>query len=703
VVALVLATVLTFGGVAANQFVSYDDGDYLTANPVVARGITPAGVLWAFTTTATANWHPLTWLSHMADVELFGMQPAAHHLVNLALHAANAVLLLHLLLALTGAPWRSAFVAALFALHPLHVESVAWAAERKDLLSTLFALGCLLAYVRAARRGRVARSLAPPLLFLLALLAKPMPISLPFLLLLVDWWPLGRWSPSGSAAAAGGRAGPPFAALLPPARLWLEKAAFFLIAVASAVLTLAAQHRGGAMDYGGAIPLARRAAHAVQAYWFYLGKIAWPLDLAVFYPYPAQPSPWWVWLGELLALAAVTAALTRIRRRHPQVALGWLWFLGTLVPVIGIVQVGAQAWADRYTYLPATGIFIAVSWGLGAISTARPRLRPLLAVAACAALVGCAALTRAQVARWRDSFTLFSQAAAATDGNWLAHNNLGTLLLQRWRPREAADQFRQSLHARPDRAETLVNLGDALLAGDQITQALPYYRRALELAPALPAAHVGLGAALERAGDAAAAAQQFAAAQRLDPASTDAAVGLARVRLRAGDAAGAAALLEDLLSRAAPPARAHTLYGELLARAGREREAEAHYRDAIRLSPDDPEGHLGLGALLAGRGDLAAAATSLARAADLKPGLAEAHYDLGKVLDAQGRTAEAVRRYRLAIDANPQFAEAHNNLGVDLLLQGDTRAGLAQLREALRLKPDYREARENLALAGARD
>lgn len=583
------------------------------------------------------------------------------------------------------------------------MESVVWAAERKDVLASLFALTALLCYVRAARRGNVSRALALPALYLLALLAKPMPVTLPFVLLLVDWWPLGRWSPGGMPTAASARARRPLLALIPPAHLWLEKAPLFLLAAISAAVTLAVQHHGGAMDFGDSIPGARRAANVAQAYCFYLRKTVWPVDLAVFYPFPTGAPAAGLVLGEVVALVGITWAMLRWFRRSPYLALGWLWFLGTLVPAIGLVQVGAQAWADRYTYLPLTGLFIAGSWGLGALATNRPRWTPTITAAACATILVCLGLTRAQVACWRDSFTLYGHAIEATADNWLAHNNFGTILMERGRAGEAAGHFTESLKIRPGLAQTWVNLGDALLAGNEIPQATAHYRTALELAPELSAAHVGLGAALERGGSTTEAQRQFEDALRLNPAGTDAACHLARLRLRAGDTGGAAALLEGLLNRDPAPARAHTLYGEVLATLGQEREAEKHYREAIRLSPDDPDGHLGLGALLAARGDLDQAASSFSRAASIKPALAEAHYNLGKVLDLQGRTAEAARRYRLAIGASPDFAEAHNNLGVDLLLQGAADEGAAHLREALRLKPEYREARMNLEMSRARE
>jgi tetratricopeptide (TPR) repeat protein len=545
VLALVLLlTLAAFGGGARNGFVNYDDPDYLTANPVVAQGVTAAGIAWAFGATAASNWHPLTWLSHELDVELFGMHPGAHHLVSLALHAANVALLFLALTGLTGARWRSALVAALFAVHPLHVESVAWAAERKDVLSTLFALAALLAYVRAARRGRVLGSVATPLLFLLALLAKPMPVSLPFVLLLLDGWPLGRWAPGG----ARGR-------LLPPAALWREKVPLFVLAAASATVTLLVQRAGGAMDFGGSLPLAHRALSVVRAYAFYARAAVWPVDLAVFYPYPVVAPPWWLWAGELAALAAATAILLAGARRRPALAVGWLWFLGTLVPVIGVVPVGYQGWADRYAYLPLAGLFIAAAWVLEGLWRARPAARAPLVVVTGAALLGLAGLTAAQVARWRDDRTLYRHAIAATGGTWLAWNllgnaaadegdlggavaayreaarlareqgagatvvgfNLAAALHAQGNTREAAEEYRALLRRDSRDRDALNNLGSIALEEGRAAEAAELFRRALAVDPRFAAGHGNLGRALAAKGDLEGAARHWGAALALDP------------------------------------------------------------------------------------------------------------------------------------------------------------------------------------------
>jgi Flp pilus assembly protein TadD len=511
--ALAIATFAAFWDVRGNGFVAFDDDRYLTANAVVRGGLTPAAVRWAFTTTDAFNWHPLTWLSHLLDVRLFGMDAGAHHLVSVGLHAASAALLLALLVELTGVVWPAALVAALFALHPLRVESVAWAAERKDVLATLLTLAAAHAYARAARRGAVARAAAPPLLFAAALLAKPTPVTLPLALLLLDWWPLGRWSPTPGAPPA---AGAPLLRLLPPARLWLEKLPLFALAAASCAVTYAVQHRDDVMSTLDQLPPASRAAGALLAYAQYLAAALWPARLAAYYPRPAGVAPAAL-AGAAVLLVALTALCLGAARRRPYLAVGWLWYLGTLVPMIGLVQVGEQARADRYTYLPMIGVALGVVWLAADAVRRRPPLRAAAAALALAALLALTLATRAQVRVWRDTETLFTHALAVTRGNWMAHNNLGVALAGRGRIPEAEAQFRAALAIRPDNTDALENLGRSLIDQWRAAEALPFLREATRRRPASAVDHFMLGHALEAAGDRAGALREFGEAARLAP------------------------------------------------------------------------------------------------------------------------------------------------------------------------------------------
>jgi Flp pilus assembly protein TadD len=538
---LVALSWAALGGVVHNGFVNYDDDLYLTANPHLVAGSFADGVQFAFTTFRGGNWHPVTWLSHLVDVRLFGLHPGAHHAVGLTLHTANAVLLFLLLGGLTGTLWPSAVVAALFVVHPLHVESVAWAAERKDVLSTCFALGAALAYVGDVRRpGRGGARTAAPLLFALALLAKPMPLTLPLLLLLLDWWPLGRWSPTPGGSAST-RAVP--ARWLPPARLWREKAPLLLLAGLSGIVTWIAQSGAGATQGGAEIPLPIRAANAALAYVGYLRKALWPHDLAAFYPYPVAGRP----LATALSLAFVAglcALALRQARSRPWLAVGLGWYLLSLLPVIGLVQAGEQAMADRYTYLPLTGIFVAAAWLLreGARRGGLPAR--VLPAAACVAIAILGVIAARQVATWHDSATLFRQAIAVTENNYIAHNNLGTELLRRGQAAESLPHFEATIRLVPNSPRGYQNLGRALAQLGRDEEAIVRFREAIARDDSDPLPHRNLGLSLEKLGRRDEALEAYREALRLQP-SDPVALDLAGVALaRAGQTRDAVLLLE---------------------------------------------------------------------------------------------------------------------------------------------------------------
>jgi tetratricopeptide (TPR) repeat protein len=449
---LVLLTALVYAPVLRHGFVNYDDNLYVSGNPVVRQGLTWEGLRWAWTAAVACNWHPVTMLSHMLDVELYGVRPGWHHLTNLLLHLANVVLLFEVLRRMTGATWRSAAVAALFAVHPLHVESVAWISERKDVLSGLFFLLTLGAWLRYVRRPAAGRYLLALLAFALGLLAKPMLITLPFVLLLLDVWPLGRLPlaamPAASERTERRRA---LRALL------LEKLPFVVLAVAVSAVALYTQR--GAMASLAALPLRRRAANALVSYVVYLGKSLWPSRLAVIYPLPPSIPLWKAALAAALLAALTALALARLRRA-PWLAVGWLWFAGMLAPVSGLVQVGRQAMADRYTYLPSIGLFIAVVWSAHALAQAAlpgelpargpgATRRALLGAGAAVVIAALALTARVQVGAWRDSLTLFRHAAAVTDGNYVAAFHLGEELRMRGDRAEARRYYREALRIRP--------------------------------------------------------------------------------------------------------------------------------------------------------------------------------------------------------------------------------------------------------------
>jgi tetratricopeptide (TPR) repeat protein len=503
-VALALATVALYARVAHHAFLFYDDVLYVTQNPVVRAGLTVDGVAWAFRTLHAWNWHPLTWLSHMLDVELFGLAPGAHHLVNVALHAANAAILLVVLARMTGAPWRSALVAALFAVHPLHVESVAWVAERKDVLSTLFGLLALGAYARYARRASPGGYTLVALALTASLLAKPMWVTAPFLLLLLDVWPLGRLRPPGWAGAEGG-------ATIPLRRAVLEKVPLLALSAASCAVTLLAQTKGGATESLD-VALGTRLANATVSYARYLGATVWPSPLSPYYPYDGARLPAWEVAAAAAGLVAITALALRRTRTCPALAVGWLWFLGTLVPVIGLVQVGAQGRADRYTYLPSIGLFLAIAW---AIPEVAGRRRAAVAAAAAAAVVALSAVAWRQIGFWSDHVTLFQHAVGVTRDNAVAHLVLSQGLAEGGDLRAALVHAREAARLDPRNARARKNLGYVYYRLGLVDESIDELRAAVALAPDYAEAHGNLGIAYGRKGLIREAMEELAAELRL--------------------------------------------------------------------------------------------------------------------------------------------------------------------------------------------
>ena len=483
--ALVVITLATFFGVRRFDFTNYDDPEYVTGNPQVTQGLSEDGIRWAFTTFHISNWHPVTWLSHMVDCELFGLDAGAHHVVNLILHLLNTALLFLLLRRLTGEVWPAAFVAALFGWHPQHVESVAWIAERKDLLSAFFGLVVMHAYtgwVRDRRRGQFALLVV---MFILGLMAKPMLVTLPFVLLLLDYWPLSRMKTPWAPAAKG----------LPFSKLLAEKGLLFAATLAACAVTLAAQ-RGDAVRSVQEVSLGARLENALVSYTAYLTKTFWPTDLAVFYPLRREV-PIIEGLLALMVLAGSCFAVWRLRSNRPYLLVGWLWFVGMLVPVIGLVQVGGQARADRYTYLPLIGVFIMLAWGGRDVVRAFRVPTKLAAVVGSVLLIACTLLTRLQVNHWRNSESLFRHALEIMPENAVAHINLGSVCEQAGRAAEAETHYREALRIDPIRAQAHNNLANVLDATGRFAEAVPHYEEAIRLRPreSIPRNHFGMALA----------------------------------------------------------------------------------------------------------------------------------------------------------------------------------------------------------------
>jgi tetratricopeptide (TPR) repeat protein len=498
---LALLTIAALGNVLGNGFVNYDDPIYVTANDAIRTRFSAASTLRAMTALEALNWHPLTWMSLQLDFRIYELKPFGYHLTNLLLHIASTLTLFGVLNAMTGAVWRSALVAALFAVHPLHVESTAWIAERKDVLSGFFWMLTMAAYVPYTRAPTIGRYVLVVSVYCLGLMSKPMVVTLPCVLLLLDFWPLRRFADSRST-------------------VWLmvEKVPLFILAAGASVLTWSAQGRGGAIESLENFPPSVRIENALTAYMRYIGMTFWPNGLAVFYPHPGDNLPLWQPLGAAILLTAITAAVVFLRRRAPYLLVGWLWYVGTLVPVIGLVQVGQQSIADRYTYVPLIGLFIAAAWGIGEVADRLPSLRSIVIAGTVAAVAACSVVTWLQVRHWKDSVSLWRHALETAPDNYVARNNLGLGLLEtNGSAVEAEEHLRAAIEFRPDGVRALTNLGKALARQEKNEEAILCYQRALAVEPDLPETRNNLGIVLAKTGRLDEAIEQLTEAARLAP------------------------------------------------------------------------------------------------------------------------------------------------------------------------------------------
>ena len=603
---LVAVTLAVYWPVLRCDFVNYDDPDYFFSNPHVLAGLSSSNFVWAFCTVHAGNWHPLTWLSLMLDAELFGKGPAGPHFTNLLFHLANTVLLFLLLRHLSGTTWRSAFVAALFALHPMHVESVAWIAERKDVLSTFFgllALGAYARYVSVARdeasereRGdgniqRPTTNVQQPMpgsaahasryyyltlfFFALGLMSKPMLVTLPFVMLLLDYWPLGRVAGGGWRVARA-------------RHLVVEKIPFFALSAVSCLVTFIAQQKGGAVTKLARISMTDRIENAFVAYARYLDKTLWPVSLANPYPHPGH----WEFslvIYSMSLVAGLSAIAVLFARRFPFFFTGWFWFVGTLIPVIGLVQVGIQSMADRYTYVPLIGLFIIFVWGLAETGMNRQEPKTLIAVLTAMVLVVGALRTRNQLSYWQNNETLFRHTLAVTENNYLAYNNLGTWLSKKGQIAEAMDCFHKSLQINPDNSDVLYNLGNAFAKLGNWDEAINNYQRALQITPNQPDVLDNLGVALAAKKQFADAVVCFEAVLKLNPDYADAHNNLATVLFIQKRYNEAVRHFRDALRITPGNPQIYSNLGDALVKQGQTTEAVRCYQEALRLKPDDPQ------------------------------------------------------------------------------------------------------------------
>jgi len=567
--ALVLVTFAVFHGLLRCKFVDFDDALYVFGNRNVKAGLTAESIKWAFTAKDTANWHPLTWLSHMLDCQLFGLNPKWHHFVNLLFHIANTLLLFWVLKDMTDALWQSAFVAAAFALHPLHVESVAWVAERKDVLSTMFWLLTMAAYVRYVKQHSIKWYAVTLVLFALGLMAKPMLVTLPFVLLLLDYWPLSRIQNKENIM-----------------NLTLEKLPFFILSGISSVVTFFVQRGGGAVLDIEVLPLHIRMSNAAVSYGKYIWKMIWPSHLAVFYPYHRNELSVWQVIVAALLLVTVSILVIRLALKYRYLPVGWFWYLGTLVPVIGLVQVGSQSMADRYTYIPLTGLFIIVAWGADKLLAGRRDKKVVIGMLAGAVLFALSAVSYLQVGYWRNSLALFEHTLAVTRNNNTILNNLANTLASQGKYNEAIVYFEQAIQVNHNDYKAHNNLGNALSSLGRYDEAASCYREAIRLNPYHAKAHSNLGISLASQGKLDEAISHYRTALKIEPNSAEVNYNLGMALASKGKFDEAISCYRRGLENEPEDAKTHYSLAKAYQSQGNAEEAISHYRQALHFESD---------------------------------------------------------------------------------------------------------------------
>jgi len=623
---LIIAILCVYWQVRHFEFTMYDDGVYVYNNHYIQDGLTFSHILWAFTTTYFANWHPLTWISYMADITLYGMNPGLHHLSNVLLHIANTLLLFYLLKYSTGKPWRSGFVAALFALHPLHVESVAWISERKDLLSGFWGILTIISYVCFVKKKTIKCYLLALVCFLASLMSKPMLVTLPFILLLADYWPLRRLRFSINPKITDQKEIIQFESAL---KVILEKLPFLLLATLSGIMTLYAQQSANAVASLELFPLSVRIANALVSYVHYIGKMFWPCCLAVFYPYPVN-IPLWQVAGASLSLATISLIAFRYGSRHPYLIVGWLWYLGMLGPVIGFVQIGSQAMADRYTYMPLIGLFIIFAWGLPKVLSRLRYIRftfPVLTVAIISVMM---LSTWKQVGYWENDTTLFKHALDVTDNNYMAHNNLGLALCNQGNLDKAHDHFTKALQIYPNYVLAHNNMGFLLAKQGKLKEAITHYLKAIQINPRFVKVQANIAAAYAQQNRIVDAIQFYKTTVRLDPNYSE----------------------------------AHLNLGILFAKQGQSEQAIKHFNTVLQQDNSNYKAyaHYGIGNVFRANGRIDDAIHHYLKAVYYKPDFENAHNNIGIALFSQGKIKQALIHYQKALQINPNNPKVRENI-----------------------------------------
>lgn len=588
---LVISLVCIYWQVQNFDFVNFDDDKYVTENRYVQDGLTLESISWSFTATHASNWHPLTWLSHMLDCQLFGLNPRWHHLSNLLFHIVNSLLIFIVFRKMTGNFFQSFVVSTLFALHPLHVESVVWISERKDVLSTFFWLLTLWSYYLYVKHPRIDRYLLVFLFFILGLMSKPMLVTLPFVLFLMDYWPLNRIQTKLADSSDRENQWPIIH------RMVLEKIPFLVLAVISSVTTFLVQKHGGAVASLDSISFSIRIANALVSYASYILKAVWPSNMTILYPHPGMIL-WWKSLGAGLFLISISLFVIRERVQRPYLVVGWCWYIGTLVPVIGVVQAGEQALADRYTYIPLIGLFIIIAWGISELVKRWHHVKVVFMSIATVIVFVFMTITFLQVQYWKNSITLFEHAVKVNSNNYISHNNLGVALLNQGRSEEAMHHYLEALRIKPDYAGAHNNLGVALKQIGRIEEAIRHYFQAVRIKPDYADAYYNLGNALNNIGRSEEAIQQYLQALRVKPDHPE----------------------------------TQNNIGSALNNIGRTEEAIQHYLQALRIKPDYVDARNNLGITLFNKGDINGAIVCFKEALRIEPHNEKIRDTLQKVL-----------------------------------------------------------------------
>lgn len=647
---LVAITWVVFGQTLGFDFINYDDNLYVYEQPAINGGLTLHGLATAFTRVLVGNWHPLTSISLMLDAQLFGIRPGGYHFSNVLLHTIAVLLLFLVLRRMTGAVWRSAFVAALFAIHPLRVESVAWISERKDVLSGVFFMLTLGTYLRYASRPSVGRYLTVLATFALGLLSKAMLVTLPFVLLLLDYWPLQRFARLSARSEDTGRLD-----LIPSTslrRLLVEKIPFLVLAVAASVATWFAQEP--AFESSQDWPLGWRVNNAVITIWTYLRQMTWPTDLALFYPHPKGSIPVWETGLALLLLVATTATVVNLEKKYPYLVTGWFWYLGMLVPVIGLVQVGSQAHADRYTYLPQIGIYLLLTWGVADLTRSWRARGAILGPPAVLLILAAMNLAWKQASHWSDAERLWIHVLAVTKNNDVAEQGLGTALVKRGEVDAAIPHEREAVRLRPGSPTLLTNLANALAQKKEFPEAIAHYREVVRLRPNDGESRRNLGKALVQIGATDEGMAEFRTALRIRPDDSDASYSLGSTFLEKG--------ITD--------------------------EAISYFRKAIESRPTNLPAHYNLAIALDRIGHVDEAIAEFKETLRLQPQHGDAHNNLGIAFLKKGQIQDAIDEWKKALQIEPKNADVHNNLGAALLQAGRGVAAVAEWQQTLRLEPD---------------